>query len=316
MALPDFIIIGAAKAGTTAMYWYLAEHPEVHMSEVKETNYFAYEVDENGKLLYGVPELHHFPVHSAHAYENLFEKPRQEKVAGEASPMYLECPRSAARIHAAIPGARLICGLRNPVDRAYSDYLMYLRGVGEPFIPERDLSTDADWVRPDSHWMKVSRYHGLLKRYYDLFPREQIQVFLVDDLKANAVATVQSIYAFIGVNPAYEPDVDTPYNVGGVPASPMLERVFTTGAAVRHAVEPWVPKPALKWLRRVRASNMEKPPPLPADLREMLMDRFANDIRQTSALTGRDLDHWLSVDESVASPYPLPGIAPGERRAI
>ena len=315
MALPDFIIIGAAKAGTTAMYWYLAEHPEVHMSEVKETNYFAYEVDESGRLVYGIPELHHFPVRTAYAYENLFERPGNEKVTGEASPMYLECPHSAARIHAAIPGAGIICGLRNPADRAYSDYLMYLRGVGEPFIPERDLSPDAVWVRPDSHWMRVSRYHDLLKRYYDRFNRDRIHVFLVDDLKADAVGTVQSLYAFIGVDPAFEPDFDTPYNVGGVPSSPLLERVFTTGAAVRHAVEPWVPKPALKWLRRVRASNMEKPPPLPAELREMLTDDFADDIRRTAQLTGRDLDHWLSLDVATAPPYPLSGMASGESRA-
>lgn len=315
MALPDFMIIGAAKAGTTAMYWYLAEHPEVHMSEVKETNYFAYELDENGQLVYGIPELHHFPVKTAHAYRNLFERPGNETVAGEASPMYLECPRSAARMHAEIPDVRIICGLRNPVDRAYSDYLMYLRGVGEPFDAERDLSLDAEWVRPTSHWMQVSRYHDALKRYYDLYSREQIQVFLVDDLKADALTTVQSVYAFVGVDPAYEPDFDTPYNVGGLPASPMLERLFNTGAAVRHAVEPWVPQQALKWLRRVRASNMEKAPPLPLELRQMLTASFADDIRRTAGLIDRDLDHWLSVEEAVAPPYPLSGMAPGESRA-
>ena len=73
MTLPDFIVVGAAKAGTTALYWYLADHPQVFMSRVKETNYFAYGRDEGGHLLYGDPELHHFPIRTIDAYERSFE---------------------------------------------------------------------------------------------------------------------------------------------------------------------------------------------------------------------------------------------------
>ena len=67
--LPNFVIIGAAKAGTTALYWYLDEHPQVFMSPVKETNYFAFGRDDDGSLLYGDPELHRFPVRSSEAYD-------------------------------------------------------------------------------------------------------------------------------------------------------------------------------------------------------------------------------------------------------
>ena len=70
--LPNFIVIGAAKAGTTALYWYLAEHPQVFMSPVKETNYFAYGVDEEGRSLFGDPELHYFPITTLQEYEELF----------------------------------------------------------------------------------------------------------------------------------------------------------------------------------------------------------------------------------------------------
>ena len=71
--LPNFIVIGAAKAGTTALYWYLEEHPDVFMSPVKETNYFAYGVDERGSLLYGDPDVHRFPVKTLEEYERLFD---------------------------------------------------------------------------------------------------------------------------------------------------------------------------------------------------------------------------------------------------
>ncbi len=72
VSLPTFVVIGAAKAGTTALYWYLAEHPQVFMSPMKETNYFAYGLDEEGRLLYGDPELHSFRVRSVSEYEALF----------------------------------------------------------------------------------------------------------------------------------------------------------------------------------------------------------------------------------------------------
>ncbi|MGH9894035.1 MAG: sulfotransferase, partial [bacterium] len=169
--LPNFIVIGAAKAGTTALYWYLAEHPAVFMSAVKETNYFAYGLDAHGQLLYGDPEVHRFPVKSLPEYEELFAEAGDAVAIGEASPIYLECPQAANRIRELLPATRLICSLRHPVDRAYSDYQMYLRRRGRRFDPARDLRADSVWARPDSRWMRIGRYHEQLKRYFDAFPR-------------------------------------------------------------------------------------------------------------------------------------------------
>ena len=132
MKLPNFVVIGAAKAGTTALYWYLQEHPEVFMSPLKETNFFAYGVDPEGRLLYGDPELHRFPIKNLDAYADLFAGAGDEKAVGEASPIYLECPEAAGRIQQLLPEARIICGLRDPVDRAYSDYLDVLAKPGPP----------------------------------------------------------------------------------------------------------------------------------------------------------------------------------------
>lgn len=297
MTLPNFIIIGAAKAGTTALYWYLAGHPEVFMSAVKETNWFAYATDDRGRPVYGDSRLHHFPVKSASAYENLFRDAGDAIAIGEASPIYLECPSSAARIHASVPDARIICGLRNPVDRAYSDYLMYLRGRGERLDPE-DLAVTADWMRADSHWMRVSRYHDALRRYYALFPRERIHVFRFDDLKRSPRGMVRDVYRFLGIDAEHVPDFATPYNVGGMPANALLERLFTSGAAIRTTIEPWLPKGITRWARRLRASNMQKAPRLPADARRHLMAHFRDDILRTMELTGIDLRDWLEQGET------------------
>jgi Sulfotransferase family len=292
--LPSFVIIGAAKAGTTALYWYLAEHPQVFMSPVKETNFFAYGLDDEGNTLYGDPDLHRFPVRTSAAYGELFSGAGEALAIGEASPIYLECPQSAARIRETLPEARIICGLREPVDRAYSDYLMYLRARGRRLDPARDLTASSDWARPDSHWMQISKYHEALSRYFDRFPREQIDIFLFDDFRSDVLGCVRDLYRAIGVYPGFVPDLDTPHNIGGMPANRTLEKVFTSGS-VKKALEPWIPRRAADMARRLRTRNLRKAPPLPEGLKAELGLHFRDDIAMTSELIGRNLDHWLST---------------------
>ncbi|MBA3893162.1 MAG: sulfotransferase [Gemmatimonadales bacterium] len=290
--LPTFIIVGAAKAGTTALYWYLAEHPAVFMSRVKEANYFAYGLDGEGRLLYGDPDVHRFPVKSLAAYEGLFAGAAGATAIGEASPIYLECPQAAGRIRELLPAARIICSLRQPVERAYSDYLMYLRRRGRRFDSARDLTTSAEWARPDSRWMQVSRYHDQLARYYETFPRERIHVLLIDDFKPSPVRAVQEVYRFLELDPSFIPDFDTPHAPGGIPASTLLEGFLTSGPIV-SAVKPWVPVQAANWIRRLRTRNMRKPPALPPELKRELTAPLRQDILRTSQLIGRSLEHWL-----------------------
>jgi hypothetical protein len=290
--LPTFMVVGAAKAGTTALYWYLAEHPEIFMSRVKETNFFAYGVDQGGRPLFGDPELHDFPVKTLAEYQELFSDTGRAVSVGEVSPMYLECPDAAERIRRLLPGTKIICFLRHPVDRAYSDYLMYLRQRKQNFDPARDLSADSRWARPESHWMRISKYHEALARYYHSFPREQIRVFLFDDLKRDALGVVQDVYRFVGVDPTFEPDFDTPHNVGGIPASKLVESALTS-RALRSVVEPWIPQRAANWVRRLRTRNMREAPGLPSALRSELIGYFREDIARTGDLIGRSLNHWL-----------------------
>lgn len=292
MTRPNFIVVGAAKAGTTAMYWYLAEHPAVFMSPVKETNFFAYNLDAGGTLLYGDPDVHRFPVKTLAEYERLFDGAGRAAAIGEASPLYLEAPQVAARIREFVPAARIVCSLRHPVDRAYSDYLMYLRRRGRAFDPERELTPTSAWARPDSRWMQVSRYHGQLARYYEAFPPEQIHVLLFDDIKQGAVAATQAVYRFLQIDSAFVPDVETPHAAGGIPASPMLEG-FLTRSPLSAALRPLVPTRAANWVRRLRTRTMQKAPPLPSALRAELTGHFRDDIDRTSRLIGRSLAHWL-----------------------
>jgi hypothetical protein len=259
---------------------------------VKETNYFAYGLDANGQLLYGDPDVHRFPVKTRSEYEQLFEDAGNAAAVGEASPIYLECPQAAARIHEALPAVRIIATLRHPVDRAYSDYLMYLRRRGRRLDADTELSSTSVWARPDSHWMEIGKYHDQLARYYELFPRDQIHVFLFDDLTRSPAGVMQNVYRFVGVDPTFVPDFDTPHAIGGMPASRLLEKLLTSNV-IRSAVKPLVPRAAAHWIRRLRGRNMRKAPPLPPELRKELTHHFREDIGRTSELIGRNLDHWL-----------------------
>jgi hypothetical protein len=298
--VPNFILIGAAKAGTTALHWYLMEHPEVFMTPVKDPSYFAFGLDEKGQLLWGDLDVHFFPVRTWDDYQQLFEDAGSARAVGEASTMYLECPQSAARIRRALPDVRLICSIRHPVDRAYSDYLMYLRRRGRRFDPARELTAGSTWAQPDSRWMQISRYYAQLARYFDAFPRDQIHIFLFDDLKRNPLEAVQNVYRFLEVDPTFVPDLKTPHAPGGLPQSMLLEGLFTN-PAVNLAVRPWVPSRAANWVRRFRTRNMRPPPPLPAELKQELTGHFRDDIRKTSDLIGVSLEHWLQSPAEVAS---------------
>jgi hypothetical protein len=290
--LPNFIVIGAAKAGTTSLHWYLGEHPAVFMTPVKDPSYFAYGVDDKGRLLWGDLDFHYFNVRSWSEYQRLFDDAADATAVGEASTMYLECPQSADRIRKALPDVRIICSIRHPVDRAYSDYLMYLRHRGRRFDPSRDLSTAAEWAQPDSRWMQIGRYHAQLSRYFEAFPRDQIHVFLFDDLRRNALQVVQGAYRFLEVDPTFVPDLETPHAPGGVPANRLLEGLLTSGA-VNLVMKPFVPTRAANWVRRLRTRNMRQPPSLPGELRAELTRHFRDDVQKTSELIGRSLDHWL-----------------------
>jgi hypothetical protein len=256
---------------------------------VKETNFFAYNVDAEGRLLYGDPDVHRFPVKTREEYEGLFRDVGSATAIGEASPLYLESPQAAARIRALVPEVRIICSLRQPVDRAYSDYLMYLRRRGREFDPDRELTPSAAWARPESRWMQVSCYHPQLQRYFGTFDRERIHVLLFDEIRRSPTDATQAVYRFLEVDPSFVPDFDTPHAPGGVPASPLLEGLLSRAAALR----PWVPTRAANWVRRMRARTLRRAPALPPAVRAEITTHFRDDIRRTAELIGRDLDHWL-----------------------
>jgi hypothetical protein len=275
MVLPNFLIIGAAKAGTTSLYHYLRQHPEVYMSPVKEPRYYWYEGLAEGRL----------EIVSRIAYERLFRDVTSQRAVGEATTHYLNSPTAPDRIAADLPGVRLVVSLRNPADRAYSSYLGRLQG-GE----ERRGVEEA--MRPGSYYFESSLYHPNLSRYFERFARNRIKVLLFDDLVANPRAVVQDLYEFLGVAPTFDVDVTTLHNRAAVPRSLVANRILVKTGQIIHGLLPLSMRNT-GVTGQIQRLLLRRPEPLPPAIRRQLLEQFRDDICKTAALIGRPLSHWL-----------------------
>jgi hypothetical protein len=275
VARPNFLIIGAGKAGTTSLYHYLGQHPDVYMSPIKEPGYYC---DEE--------QLREIPaIRSREAYESLFSRTGAAHAIGEATASYLNTVAGIDRMHADLPGVRLIVSLRHPVDRAYSSYLARCaRGI-ETCTPE-----DALW--PGHTAFEASLYGEPLKRYFRRFPRQQVKVILFDDLVARPQDTVRDVFRFLGVDPAFDADTAIRHNRAIVPRFAGLNRTI---ARMLRVARPMMPE-FLLWRGfgvALRRPLMRAPEPLPPALRSRLLGLYRDDILATAELVGRDLTHWL-----------------------
>ena len=218
--LPNFIIIGAAKAGTTSLCHYLTQHPRVYISEEKEPRFFSpefYTRDTNGFLRSDARK----EIFSLGEYQNLFESVTSEKAIGEATTEYLYYPKTPQRIKDRIPAAKLIAILRNPIERAFSAYCYQLRDGCETLsfedaIAQSSIRAASNW-RPGWLYTQSGYYQEQLKRYYDLFPKEQIQIHLFSDFMRDPNAVCQQIFDFLEVESSFEvPDLSAK-NVSMIP---------------------------------------------------------------------------------------------------
>jgi hypothetical protein len=275
VTLPNFLVIGAAKGGTTSLYQYLRQHPDIYMSPMKEPNYFTDEDQLFGKK----------SVRSRSEYEQLFAGVNGEHAIGEATPRSLNAISGIGRIQAELPGVRLIATLRQPADRAYSAYL-------QRFTDSREWRSAEEVLQPGNYQFEAGRYHAKLRRYFDTFPRDQIKVILFDDLIARPRETVQSLYSFLGVDPDFPVDTSIRFNPTWFPRFLRLTRLFNATATAVARNAPWASSTGLGTpLRRLL---LRKPDPIPPALWRRLTDEYRDDIIATGELIGRDLSHWLT----------------------
>ena len=303
MTMPNFLLIGAAKSGTSSMYRYLDEHPEIYMSPNKEPNFFAYEGWQPDFCGPGDAEAttNKRSVVNLEAYQALFEGVSGEKAIGEASTFYLYIPETPKRIKHYIPDAKLIAILRHPVDRAYSFYL-HLRRDGREGTKDFYQALQQEEKRKSKHWSPVWRYTEFgfysvqLQRYFDTFDRHQLKIYLYEDLQKNPVALIQDICQFIGVNDSYVPNTSVRYNKSDrVQKSRLVYNFSAKPNLLKDTLKPLIPEPLRKSIMEgIKKSNQDKPQPLDPELRQQLIPLFQDDILKLQDLIGRDLSHWLT----------------------
>jgi hypothetical protein len=299
LVLPNFLIIGAAKSGTSALYTYLRQHPAVFMPERKELRFFSY----TGPAPDSVPKIYlHESITSMVEYQGHFSLVRNEKAIGESSPMYLYTPGTAERIQSALPDVQLIAILRNPVERAYSAYLHAVREWRESARDFSEaLALEDERIRAGWgmlwHYKNAGFYSEQLARYYKVFKAEQLKVVLYDDLVSEPQRLIQDLFTFVGVDPDFEPDMTERPNATGVPKSQFMYRALRTLFIKQNPIKSisrliFPRSVRKKFMQLVRSKNIRKQP-MPQEIRANLMDYFHEDILRLQDLIGRDLNRWL-----------------------
>jgi Sulfotransferase family len=295
MTMPNFLIVGAQKAGTTSLHYYLKQHPQIYMSPRKEPHFFEgmhWDFYRPGRIMPPVTDLAD--------YQALFEGVTDEKAIGEASASYLYSPKAPTLIKRAIPDARLIAILRNPADRAYSNFLHCVRGRRESIVDFAEaLRIEEERIKdnwgPLWHYKQKGFYYAQVKRYLDTFGRELFKVWLYEDLRTQPLDVLRDVLEFLEVDDTFVPNMAIEHNTSALPRNKTLYRAAKKLAgrnpdlklAILERCLPARPRQYVK--RRI----FVQPPPFPAEIRERLLDTYTEDILKLQELIGRDLSPWL-----------------------
>lgn len=301
MTLPNFVVIGAAKSGTTSLRDYLEQHPEVFVTKRGEPSFFAHAGETLTFSGPGDDDWTHSFVTDLRAYERLFDGAASCPAIGEISPRYLYFEKSALRMHTHVSEARILAILRHPVDRAYSHFLMNKGRNCEP-APNLPAAIAEEAERAARGWgwdwryVGAGLYHHQLTRYYERFPRERIKVFLYDDYRHNPDQFFHELFTFLGVDSSFRPDTSVKRREAALPRSHYLsvalERSNRLSRLVKHVV-PVTWRAATK--ARLASLNTRRPEPLSAEVRQQLFDEyFAADCARLEPLIGRDVSSWAT----------------------
>jgi hypothetical protein len=302
---PDFLIIGAPKAGTTALHAALARHPEIFVSVPKEAKYWL--CDDAPPPAYDGPGDAHSQqewIWRRADYDALFEPAGHRQIRGESTPFYLWSRGAQRRIAEQLPKVRLIAVVRDPIDRAYSNW-MHLWSDGLEPVADFEEAFALQQQRIDAGWAPFWRYRDLglygeqldhLHRHVD---RDRILVLRYRDIIDEPAATLDRTCEFLGITPgviaAVPRDNSRPYVERGWRPR-LLGPVVRAGAWLGRYAPPEVWRAAsVPLVRQLAGSGDAHRPHLSAGQRARLLPSFAEDIALLSDLTGEDFSDWTST---------------------
>lgn len=290
MPLPDFLIAGVPKAGTTALHAALQRHPGLFLSRVKEPKHFLTDGPPPAGGGPGDAETYREHVWRRADYEALFAEAPPGAPAGESTPFYLYDLAAQRRIRAAVPGVKLIISLRDPVERAHSNWT-HLWSAGLEPIGDFVRACEAEPRRIAAgwghfwHYVGLGRYGGQLAHLFGLFPRDQVLIFRYRDIVDRPAETLDRICAFLGVRQGLLTEVPRE-NVTAHPDPGLRHRVLSL---VRRRLPTALGAPIEGLLQHRGAARR----PLSWEQRQRLIPYFADDIGLLQRVTGADFSDWL-----------------------
>lgn len=298
---PDFFVVGAAKAGTSSLYGYISQHRQIFMPDLKEPHFFS-------EWHPPTPTPQNFG-----EYLSLFTDVPKGVRAGEASTSYLcslVAPQAIKRFQ---PNAKIVVVLRNPVERAYSQYWNHVRDHVEPLSFEEALEAEPERVASGwwcgYHYVGCGLYAEQVSRYLDTFGADSVRVYLFEDLVRDAEDVCRNLFSFLGVDPGQSIEKLGARNRSGPPKSMLVSRLLHKATGLFRLSQKQLYRAGLKrsplpvfWRRSAKewlqARNTAQTPKMDARTRENLQDVFEKDILRLQGVIRRDLSSWLEPESS------------------
>lgn len=269
---PNFFIVGAARAGTTSLYQYLRKVPGIYLSPVKEPKYFC-SGDEFGL---SAPA----PIRSQAKYLRLFKGVRDETAVGEASPQYLCDSDSPRLIQKAVPDARIIMNLRDPVERAFSHYLVHARMGLQRLPAEEALKLDV--------YLRQGLYAQPVEKYLDLFGRERVKILIFEEFIQCTKRGVTDVLQFLGIDAEPPDSIAEMHNAFAQPRGPLIGMIYRNDS-LRAAAHALFSDRLRRGLREKVLLKKTLKPALPEETRIFLEEAYRDDVFRLETLLGRPL---------------------------
>lgn len=297
MTIPTFFIVGAEKCGTTALHRHLSRHPQIFMSEPKEPSFFL--AEDHRYVTQDLGGMSHSPIRTLEEYESLFATAADAKEIGESSPCYIYSDVAPHRIKAKVPDARIIAILRNPMERAYSQFVFNQQlGWESHRLTFADaLALEEERVEKNSmwafHYTRRGMYSKQVGRYLDLFGNNRVRIVLYDDFVREPEKVLDEIYDFLGVDHITLENPRELHNVSGLPKSRLLHHITHTPNPLKSLLKSILPNKVRQQIQhQVRSRNLIKPPASPDDLAH-LKDVFETDIHALDRIIEPNTSVWL-----------------------
>ena len=315
--IPNFFIAGAPKCGSTSLYHYLKQHPDIYMSPVKEPSYFAFEarvenfvpefqerireqmLEVRRQLERGSSETRNQGlVENWTDYLRLFEGVRGERAVGEASVSYLWSKTAAREIAKVNPAAKIVLVLRDPAERAFSQYLHYLSdGHAAHTFREHLARTGARTsgregaMGPYYPFLEFGMYAEQVERFRAYFPADQVRVWLYEDTIAAPEGFLREVFGFLGVDAGFVPDTSKRHYAMEIPKAVGVTQALRKLGLMRmlRDIMPQGLRPGLKRLVYRRPGTVM----LSAEDRRWLVQYYRKDVERLEGVLGRDLAGWM-----------------------